>query len=61
MGKTGSVTWVKIKKRNSNEYRLVPTKWQYYKKPGPNQKYTSDGKRRRRIKRSPKSILGVKQ
>ncbi len=60
MGKTGSVTWVKIKKRGRNEYRLVPTKWQNYKKPGPNQKYTSDGKRRRRIKRSPKSILGVK-
>ena len=60
MGKTGSVTLVKIKKRNSNEYRLVPTKWQEYKKPGPNQKYTSNGKKRRRIKRSQKSILGVR-
>lgn len=59
MGKTGSVTWVKIKKRNSNEYRLVPTKWQDYKKPGPCQKYTSNGKKRRRIRRSQKSILGV--
>ncbi len=60
MGKTGSVTWVKIKKRGSNEYRLVPTKWQDYKKPGPNQKYTSNGKKRRRIRRSQKSILGVR-
>ena len=60
MGKTGSVTWVKIKKRGSNEYRLVPTKWQDYKKPGPNQKYTSNGKKRRRIKRSQKSILGIR-
>lgn len=60
MGKTGTTTWVKIRKRNSNEYRLVPTKWQNYKKPGPNQKYTSDGKKRIRIKRAQKSILGVK-
>lgn len=60
MGKTGTTTWVKIRKRNSNEYRLVPTKWQNYKKPGPNQKYTSDGKKRRRIKRAQKSILGIR-
>ncbi|MCD6494085.1 MAG: DUF5350 domain-containing protein [Archaeoglobaceae archaeon] len=59
MGKTGSVTWVKIKNRKG-QYRLVPTKWQNYKKPGPNQKYTSDGKKRRRIPRSPSSILGVR-
>ncbi|MCX8172042.1 MAG: DUF5350 family protein, partial [Archaeoglobaceae archaeon] len=30
------------------------------KKPGPNQKFNSEGKRRRRIKRSSKSILGVR-
>ncbi len=60
MGKTGTTTWIKIKGRKG-QTRLVPGKYQHYKKPGPNQKYTSDGKRRRRIKRSPKSILGVKQ
>ncbi len=59
MGKTGSVTWIKIKGRKG-QIRLVPSRRQYYKKPGPNQKYTSDGKKRRKIPRSPKSILGVK-
>ncbi len=60
MGKTGSVTWIKIKGRKG-QTRLVPEKRQKYKKPGPNQKYTSDGKKRRRIARSPKSIVGVKE
>jgi len=59
MGKTGTTQWIKIKGRKG-QIRLVPSKYQYYKKPGPNQKYTSDGKRRRRIKRSPKSIVGAK-
>ncbi len=59
MGKTGTTTWIKIKGRKG-QTRLVPGKYQHYKKPGPNQRYTSYGKRRR-IKRSPKSILGVKQ
>lgn len=58
MGKTGTTQWVKIKGRKGT--RLVPPKYQNYKKPGPNQKYTSDGKRRRRIARSPKSIVGVR-
>ncbi|AEA46527.1 DUF5350 domain-containing protein [Archaeoglobus veneficus] len=60
MGKTGTTTWIKIKGRKG-QTRLVPGKYQNYKKPGPNQKYTSDGKRRRRLPRSPKSIIGVKQ
>ena len=59
MGKTGSVTWIKIKGRKG-QTRLVPARRQHYKKPGPNQKYTPDGKKRRKIPRSPKSILGVK-
>ncbi len=59
MGKTGTTQWIKIKGRKG-QTRLVPSKYQNYKKPGPNQKYTSDGKRRRRIKKSPKSIAGAK-
>ncbi|WP_290901599.1 DUF5350 domain-containing protein [Ferroglobus sp.] len=59
MGKTGTTQWIKIRGRKG-QTRLVPSKYQNYKKPGPNQKYTSDGKRRRRIKRSPKSIVGAK-
>jgi len=59
MGKTGTTQWIKIKNRKG-QTRLVPPKYQNYKKPGPNQKYTSDGKRRRRIRRSPKSIAGAK-
>ena len=59
MGKTGTTQWVKIKGRKG-QTRLVAPKYQNYKKPGPNQKYTSDGKRRRRIARSPKSIVGVR-
>lgn len=59
MGKTGTTQWIKIKNRKGGT-RLVPTKYQFHKKPGPSQKYTSDGKRRRKIKRSPKSIAGAK-
>jgi hypothetical protein len=59
MGKTGTTTWVKIKGRKG-QTRLVPARRQNYKKPGPHQKYTSNGKRRRRLLRSQKSILGVK-
>jgi len=59
MGKTGSVTWIKIKGRKG-QTRLVASRRQYYKKPGPNQKYTSDGKKRRKLSRSIKSIVGTK-
>jgi len=60
MGKTGTTTWIKIKGRKG-QTRLVCGKNQNYKKPGPNQKYTSNGKRRRKLPRSPKSIVGVRQ
>ncbi len=59
MGKTGTTTWIRIKGRKG-QVRLVPGKWQHYKPTGPNQKYDSKGKRRRRFKRSQKSILGVR-
>jgi hypothetical protein len=59
MGKTGTTTWIKIKGRKG-QTRLVPGKWQNYKPTGPNQKYDSRGKRRRRFQRSQKSILGVR-
>jgi hypothetical protein len=59
MGKTGTTTWIRIKGRKG-QVRLVPGKWQHYKPTGPNQKYDSRGKRRRRLRRSQKSILGVR-
>jgi len=57
MGKTGSVQWVKVKNRKGKT-RLVPSRWAYKKKPGPAQKYTSDGKKRRKLPRSPNSVVG---
>jgi hypothetical protein len=55
MGKTGSIKWVRIKNRKG-KIRLVPESDSIYTKPGPAQRYTSKGKKRRKIKRSPKSL-----
>lgn len=55
MGKTGSVEWVKVKGRKG-QIRLIASSETKYKRPGPNQKYTSKGAKRRRIKRSQKSL-----
>jgi len=56
MGKTGSITWVKIKNRRG-KVRLVPESEAVYKKPGPAQRFTSSGKKRRRMKRSSKAVV----
>jgi len=55
MGKTGSIRWVKIKGRKG-QIRLVANAKASHKRPGPLQKYTSSGAKRRRIKRSPKAL-----
>jgi len=55
MGKTGSIQWIKIKGRKG-QIRKVASSESGYKRPGPLQKYTSSGARRRRIKRSAKAL-----
>lgn len=59
MGKTGSVEWVQIKGRKG-QTRLVPKRDMEHKRPGPAQRYDSKGSLRSRIKRAPKSIIGIK-
>ncbi|MHC1631010.1 MAG: DUF5350 domain-containing protein [Methanotrichaceae archaeon] len=56
MGKTGSIEWIKIKGRKG-QIRQVTRSETRYKNPGPMQKYTSSGARRRRIKRSEKALI----
>jgi len=55
MGKTGSVEWTRIKGRKG-QIRQVPNAEAAHKNPGPLQKYTSSGARRRKIARSAKAI-----
>lgn len=59
MGKTGSVEWVQVKGRKGN-VRLVKSSKAHKKSPGPNQRYNSNGSVRRKMKRSPSSIVGRK-
>jgi hypothetical protein len=54
MGKTGSVEWVKIKGRKG-QTRLVAKAETAHKKPGPMQKYTTSGSRRKKMTRSAKA------
>jgi hypothetical protein len=54
MGKTGSIEWVKIKGRKG-QVRQVARSETSYKKPGPLQKYTAAGARRKKIQRSEKA------
>jgi hypothetical protein len=56
MGKTGSIEWIKIKGRNG-QIRQVPRSEATHKRPGPLQKFTSAGARRRKIARSAKAIV----
>ncbi|MEA3282952.1 MAG: DUF5350 domain-containing protein [Euryarchaeota archaeon] len=55
MGKTGSIQWVKIKNRKG-KVRLVEHNHVTHKRPGPAQRYSSAGTKRRRIKRSEKVV-----
>jgi len=56
MGKTGSIKWVKIKNRKG-KVRLIEHNRATHKRPGPAQRYSSAGTKRRRIKRSEKAIV----
>ncbi|MCD6206565.1 MAG: DUF5350 domain-containing protein [Methanosarcinales archaeon] len=56
MGKTGSIQWVKIKNRKG-KVRLIEHNRATHKRPGPAQRYSSSGTKRRRIKRSEKAVV----
>ncbi len=56
MGRTGSTTWVKVKNREGKT-RHVPESEAVYKKPGPGQRFDSNGKKRRKLKRSSKAVV----
>jgi hypothetical protein len=55
MGQTGSIEWGRIKGRKG-KVRLVEKKNLDHYRPGPAQRYTSSGAKRRRFKRSQKAI-----
>jgi len=54
MGKTGTTKWGRIKHRKG-QIIMVPESELAYKRPGPNQRYTSSGAKRKKIARSPKA------
>lgn len=56
IGKTGTTKWGLIRGRKGNTIK-VPESELTYKKPGPMQRYTSSGAKRRKIKRSLKAIV----
>ncbi|VVB87871.1 Uncharacterised protein [uncultured archaeon] len=56
MGKTGTTKWGRIKHRKG-QIILVPESELTHKRPGPNQRYTSSGAKRRKIARSPKAVV----
>ncbi len=56
MGKTGTTKWGRIKHRKG-KIIMVPESELAYKRPGPNQRYTSSGAKRKKIARSPKAIV----
>ena len=55
MGKTGSIEWSRIKGRKG-KVRLVEKRNLTHNRPGPAQRYSSSGAKRRRFKRSSKAI-----
>ncbi|GLI13115.1 hypothetical protein SAMN02910340_00362 [Methanosarcina thermophila] len=56
MGKTGSIEWVKIKGRKGRVIK-VPKSNAQKAHPGPAQRFTSSGHKRRFIRRSPKALV----
>lgn len=56
MGKTGSIEWVKIKGRKGRTIKVEKCK-ETKAHPGPAQRYTSSGAKRRFMNRSPKAIV----
>lgn len=55
MGKTGNITWVRVKGRKGNA-KKIENGLSLKAHPGPSQRFTSKGKKRRYILRSKKSI-----
>jgi len=55
MGAEAQIKWAKVK-NNSKYFRLVKAGRRIYKKSGPNQKFLSNGIRRRKIKRNSFSL-----
>ncbi|WP_407354724.1 DUF5350 domain-containing protein [Methanolobus sp. WCC5] len=56
MGKTGSIEWVKIKGRKGRTIKVQKSK-ELKAHPGPAQRYTSTGAKRRFLRRSPKALV----
>jgi hypothetical protein len=56
MGKTGTTKWGRVKGRKGNVI-MVPESELNYKRPGPMQRYTSSGAKRKKIARSPKALV----
>ncbi|MDD3248562.1 MULTISPECIES: DUF5350 domain-containing protein [Methanosarcina] len=56
MGKTGSIDWVKVKGRKGRVIKVQRSKAQKAH-PGPSQRFTSSGHKRRFIRRSAKALV----
>ncbi|MDW7731159.1 MAG: DUF5350 domain-containing protein [Methanolobus sp.] len=56
MGKTGSIEWVKVKGRKGRAIKVQKAK-ATKAHPGPAQRYTSSGSKRRFLQRSPKALV----
>jgi hypothetical protein len=56
MGKTGITKWGRVKGRKGRVIR-VPESELTHKRPGPMQRYTSSGAKRKKIARSPKAVV----
>ncbi|WP_342306058.1 DUF5350 domain-containing protein [Methanolobus sp. ZRKC5] len=56
MGKTGSIEWVKVKGRNGRAIKVQKSK-AGKAHPGPAQRYSSSGAKRRFLRRSPKALV----
>ncbi|AFV24452.1 MAG: DUF5350 domain-containing protein [Methanolobus sp.] len=56
MGKTGSIEWVKVKGRKGRTIKVQKSKG-IKAHPGPAQRYSSNGTKRRFMQRSPKALV----
>ncbi|WP_319508556.1 DUF5350 domain-containing protein [uncultured Methanolobus sp.] len=56
MGKTGSIEWVKVKGRNGRAIKVRKSK-EGKAHPGPAQRYSASGAKRRFLRRSPKALV----
>ena len=55
MGKTGSIVWIRVKGRKGNA-KKIENGLSAKAHPGPAQRFTSSGHKRRYLKRSPKAL-----